>query len=53
MIVNVSCIGVLVNIDTTSWELKMSSCSNVNKDNSAAKLFGIFNMMFRSADQRI
>ena len=36
MMVNVSCIGVLVNSDTKSWELKMSSCSNVTEDNSSA-----------------
>ena len=36
MMVNVFCIGILVNSDTTSWELKMSSCSNVTEDNSSA-----------------
>ena len=36
MMVYVSCTGVLVNSDTTSWELKVSSCSNVTEDNSAA-----------------
>ena len=36
MMVNVSCIGILVNSDTTSWKLKMSSCSNVTENNSSA-----------------
>ena len=36
MMVNVSCIGVLVKSDTTSWELKMSSWSMVTEDSSSA-----------------
>ena len=36
MMVNASCIGVLANSGTTSWELKMSPCSKVTEDNSSA-----------------